>query len=134
MSEEFETTNAVSIPTKAIPKISPEKTTPLTCTVCHATIADNDVILICNRPRCLQATCAHCVKLMLRLILAQPSLNYPLQCGSCQNSFDDIQFNSILVEDEQYEKYMACLLPLFWSKCCLECNEELVQCKCSITT
>lgn len=98
------------------------------CCTCEAIINDDDIKLKCTNAKCNQWSCKVCVNLMLELMFAQPALNYPLSCGSCQNAFNLPDIDHILAKENRYEKFIACVLPLFWSKDCLEENEKLAQC------
>ncbi|CAF4374278.1 unnamed protein product, partial [Rotaria sp. Silwood2] len=100
----------------------------MTCSTCEAIINDGDTKLTCTNKKCSKFTCNACINLMFEIMFGQPALNYPLLCGACQNSFDIIQVDQILVKQERYEQFIACVLPLFWSKDCLEENERLAQC------
>ena len=111
---------------------SSEKKVTLTCITCEASINDDETKLLCSKPNCRAATCNACINLMLKTMFSQPALNYPLSCGSCRNSFDTTTIDAILVKHELYEQFIACVLPLFWSKQCLQQNEQLAQCMYSI--
>jgi hypothetical protein len=100
----------------------------MTCGTCDATINDDDTKLICTNKNCGKLTCNACINLMFEMMFGQPVLNYPLLCGACQRSFDLEKIDQILVKQERYEQFIACVLPLFWSKDCLEGNEKLAQC------
>ncbi|CAF0980959.1 unnamed protein product [Rotaria sp. Silwood1] len=65
---------------------------------------------------------------MIGMLFAQPTLNYPLKCGACQTAFNETYVERIIIDQNYYENYVACVLPLYWSQECLEDCEELVQC------
>jgi hypothetical protein len=66
---------------------------------------------------------------MIEVMFGQPALNYPFKCGACSGILDEGVFHEVIVKQGQYEKYIACILSLYWAKDCLEQNEKLAQCK-----
>jgi hypothetical protein len=126
MSSENENQNILSPTTQATVELQENTTT--TCGICEATINNNDTKLICTNIKCGKLTCNACINLMFEVMFGQPVLNYPLSCGACQRSFDLKEIDQILVKQERYEQFIACVLPLFWSKDCLQENEKLAQC------
>ena len=62
-------------------------------------------------------------------MFGHPVVWYPLKCVLCQGKLDENIFLQILIKEDLYEKYIACVFPLFWAKDCLNDNEVLVQCK-----
>jgi hypothetical protein len=127
MSTENENQNLSSpITTEAV--VSSEKKITVICKTCDETINDDDTKLICTNKNCGAVTCHKCINLMLEVMFGQPALTYPLKCGECQNSFDIIDIDRILVKYERYEQFISCVLPLFWLEDCLEANEQLAQC------
>jgi hypothetical protein len=127
MSTENENQNLAQTTTTQA-AVSSEKKVTITCKTCEATINDDDTKLICTNKNCGAVTCDACINLMFDVMFGQPVLNYPLSCGACQSSFDITEIDRILVKCERYEQFIACVLPLFWSKDCLEENEKLAQC------
>jgi hypothetical protein len=126
MSTENENQNAPSPSTEAA--ASPQKVPIITCGICEETINDDDTKLICTNQRCGKTTCNKCINGMFAVMFGQPALTYPLLCGACQRPFNITDIDQILVKQERYEQFIACVLPLFWSKDCLEENEKLAQC------
>jgi hypothetical protein len=124
MSTENENQNISSAATT----VSSQKSITITCGICEATINDDDTKLICKNKGCGKMTCNICINLMFEVMFGQPAFNYPLLCGACQHPFDIIDIDQILVKQKRYEQFIACVLPLFWSKDCLEENEKLAQC------
>jgi hypothetical protein len=124
MSTENENQNISSATTT----VSAQKSITITCGTCEATINDDDTKLMCKNKRCGKMTCNTCINLMFEVMFGQPVLNYPLLCGACQHPFDIIDIDQILIKQKRYEQFIACVLPLFWSKDCLEENEKLAQC------
>ena len=104
------------------------ETITITCGLCENMIKEDDTMLLCSNEKCKSWTCSDCVNIMLQLLLAQPALSYPLKCGACESSFDITQIEQIVVKQERYEQLIACMLPLFWSKDCLQTYETLAQC------
>ncbi|CAF1104668.1 unnamed protein product [Rotaria sordida] len=100
----------------------------MTCGICEATINDDDTKLTCSNKKCNKLTCNTCINLMFEIMFGHPTLNYPLSCGACQQSFDITHIDQIIIKQKHYEQFIACVLPLFWSKDCLEKNEKLAQC------
>ncbi|CAF1525457.1 unnamed protein product [Rotaria sordida] len=100
-----------------------------TCGICGTIIADDDIKLICTYETCGKRTCLSCIKKMIEIMFSQPTLNYPFKCGACLQLLDQRIIYEIIVKQGQYEKYIACIFPLYWVKNCLEQNEILVQCK-----
>lgn len=99
------------------------------CRMCETVIADDDIKLICTNDQCNTVTCSSCIKKMIDVMYGQPTLNYPFKCSVCSHVFDQAFFLEFIIKHEQYEKYIACIFPLYWTKDCLEENEVLVQCK-----
>jgi hypothetical protein len=66
---------------------------------------------------------------MIEFMFGQPTLNYPFKCSTCSAILDERVFHEVIVKQGQYEKYIACILSLYWAKDCLEQNEKLAQCK-----
>jgi hypothetical protein len=91
-------------------------------------IIDGTTKLICTNKKCGKLTCDTCINLMYDVMFGEPALHYPLLCGACQQPFAETHLNDVLVKHEHYEQYIACVLPLFWSKDCLQDNEQLAQC------
>ena len=106
-----------------------QETINIICGICLATIGDEDIKLICMHKPCGKVTCVSCIKKMIDVMLGQPALNYPFKCGACSQVCDGRVFDEIIIKQGYYEKYIACLMPLHWSKDCLEDNEKLAQCK-----
>jgi len=108
----------------------PIESTPASiCSICTTSIANDDAKLICTHDACGKLTCLTCVKRMIEVMFGQPAFNYPFKCGGCRNILDETFFLEFIIKQGQYEKYIACILPLYWSKDCLEENEVLAQCK-----
>jgi hypothetical protein len=127
MSSESENQN---ITPPVIDVVAPtQETITVKCGTCEATINPGDTQLICTNKKCGTATCNTCINIMFTMMFGEPALSYPLTCGACQSPFDITQIDQILVKQERYEQFIACVLPLFWSKDCLEENEKLAQCK-----
>lgn len=99
------------------------------CGICEAIIASDDPKLICTSEQCGKLTCLSCIKKMIEVMFGQPALNYPLKCGGCSEIFDQTVFLEYIINQGQYEKYLACIFPLYWAKDCLKENEVLAQCK-----
>ncbi len=118
--------NMSSLTTEAT--ASSQKSITIICGICEAIINEDDTKLICKNIKCGKSTCDICIKLMFGVMFGQPALNYPLVCGACQHPFDTAEIDPILVKQDCYEQFIACVLPLFWSKDCLEQNEKLAQC------
>jgi hypothetical protein len=114
-------------PTMEVPTLS-EKKAIIICKICEVVIDDTDTKLVCSKPKCAAVTCTTCIDSMLKTMFGQPTLNYPLSCGACGQSFDTTDIDLILIKHQQYEQFIACVLPLFWSEDCLEQNEQLAQC------
>jgi len=106
-----------------------ESTSETTCGICQASIADDDTKLICTHEQCGKLTCLSCIKKMIEVMLSQPTLKYSFTCGICSHIFDEIFFLELIIKQGYYEKYIACIFPLYWAKDCLEQNEILAQCK-----
>jgi hypothetical protein len=102
-----------------------------TCGICEAIIADDDTRLVCSHKSCGKLTCLSCIEKMIKFMFCQPALNYSFKCGACSGIFDQNLFDEVIVKQNQYEKYIACILPLYWAKDCLEQNETLAPCKYS---
>ncbi len=126
MSDENENQNTSSSTTQAT--VSSQKTITVICGTCDATIDDDDTKLICTNKKGGKWTCNACINIMFEVMFAQPAFHYPLLCGACQRPFDLEKIDQILVKQDRYEQFIACVLPLFWSKDCLEDNEKLAQC------
>ena len=131
MSVENEVQNIpVSTTQEATP--SPNKTIELTCCICEVQLTADRTNLSCANDQCNQWTCSACIQTMFNVMLGQPATNYPLLCGACEHAFDTVQVDRMLAEDEHYEQYIACILPLFWSQDCLAENEQLARCTYSL--
>lgn len=128
MSADTENQNTVSLSSAATQTVSQEKKVTVTCKICEATINDDDTKIICSKPKCAAVTCITCIDSMLKTMFAQPTLNYPLECGACGQAFNTTDVDRILIKHQQYEQFIACVLPLFWSEDCLQPNEQLAQC------
>ena len=128
MSTETENQNTVSLSAAATQTAPPEKKVTVVCKICEATINDGDRKLVCSKPKCAAVTCTTCIDSMLKTMFGQPTLNYPLSCVLCKHPFDTTDVDHILIKHQQYEQFIACVLPLFWSKDCLQQNEQLAQC------
>jgi hypothetical protein len=126
MSSENENQNIPALAANAT--IPSQEITIMTCGTCEATINDGDTKLICMNKKCGKLTCDTCINLMFDVMFGEPALNYPLTCGACQHEFDIAQIDQILIKQERYGQFIACVLPLFWSKDCLTENERLAQC------
>ncbi|CAF1219202.1 unnamed protein product [Adineta steineri] len=126
MSAETEIQNIPSPTTEQ--ETSSEKNIIMTCGICQITINDGDTKLKCKSNSCGAFTCNTCIELMINVMFGHPTLNYPLLCGVCQEAFDLTEVDEILREQQCYEQYISCVLPLFWSKDCLQDNEKLAQC------
>jgi len=100
------------------------------CDICAETIANTDERLRCSNKECEAWTCANCTKTMIEIMLGEPTLNYPLKCGACEQEFDQIHVEEMIIKSKYYEQYIACILPIYWSDECLEENEQWAQCKC----
>ncbi|UJR29124.1 hypothetical protein I4U23_010338 [Adineta vaga] len=109
-------------------EVSPEKIIIITCATCEATIDENQTKMVCKNNQCGVTTCAVCTKLMIEVMFGQPVLNYPLKCGACDSAYDMVEVDQLLTRHICYEQYVAFVLPLFWSKDCLNNNETLAQC------
>lgn len=103
--------------------------TVLSCCICETLIPDNKPRLRCASETCNKLTCSSCIHEMIEAMFGQPTLNYPFKCAACLQICDQSIFHDIIVEQGQYEKYIACIFPLYWTKDCLEPNEILAQCK-----
>ncbi len=99
------------------------------CGICEAIIASDDPKLICTSEQCGKLTCLSCIKKMIEVMLSQPTLKYSFTCGICSHIFDQTFFLELIIKQGYYEKYIACIFPLYWAKDCLEQNEILAQCK-----
>jgi hypothetical protein len=109
---------------------TPIEPTPISlCGICETAIADDNIGLVCKCEACDKLTCLTCVKKMIDVMFGEPTLHYPFHCGLCSELLDESFFLEYMIKQGQYEKYIACLFPLFWSKYCLEENEVLAQCK-----
>ena len=128
MSTENETQIIPAPPPTTEASTLPEKKVTIECKICEGTINDGDTKLICSKPKCAAVTCTTCIDSMLKTMFSHPTLNYPLSCGACEQSFDTTDVDHILIKHQQYEQFIACVLPLFWSKDCLQQNEQLAQC------
>ena len=106
-----------------------ESTSATVCAICEMALADEDKRLICPSEACGKLTCLSCIQRMIDVMFGQPAFNYPFKCGACTVPLDQSFFLEFSIERGLYEKYLACLFPLFWSKDCLEENEVLAQCK-----
>lgn len=120
-----------SVQTSPTPKLEiplPQEN-KLICGICESDIATNHKHLICAKDKCRKATCSECINTMIGILFAEPTLNYPLKCGACRTPFNNTAVETLIVDEESYEKYIACILPLYWSQDCLNDCEVLVQCK-----
>ncbi|CAF2934707.1 unnamed protein product [Rotaria sp. Silwood2] len=99
-----------------------------TCGICEAIVVDDDTKVICTYEPCSKLTCLSCIQKMIEVMFSQPTLNYPFKCGSCLQIVDQRIIHEIIVKQRQYEKYIACIFPLYWAKDCLDQNEILAQC------
>ena len=113
-------------PTVATPQ--PE-TIVISCSVCHETMMDNDCQVSCTCEHCGQLMCAKCMERLIQMVFSQPTLSYPFRCGSCSQLVDQHAFDGLIAKREDYGKFIACVLPLFWSTACLQDHEQLVSCK-----
>ncbi|CAF3745589.1 unnamed protein product [Rotaria magnacalcarata] len=120
MSSESENQNksSPSVETTTTPS---QEIIAIKCCTCESVIHDGETKLTCKNITCSKWTCTTCINVMLEIMFAQPVFNYPLPCGSCQYPFDPIEIDRILIRQENYEKFIACVLPLFWSKDCPFC-------------
>jgi hypothetical protein len=112
--------------TVAIPQ--PE-TIVITCSICHEPILDSDSQLSCKCEYCEKSICATCLERSIKMVFNQPTLSYPFRCLSCAGLLDQLVLEEMIAKRDDYEKFIACVLPLFWSKACLEDNEQLASCK-----
>jgi hypothetical protein len=106
-----------------------ESTPGSVCGICQTIIADDAIGLVCKCEACGKLTCLTCVKRMIDVMFGEPTFNYPFKCGSCSELLDETFFLEYIIKEGQYEKYIACLFPLYWTKYCLQQNEVLAQCK-----
>jgi hypothetical protein len=102
------------------------------CAICLTNIPDMDERLRCLNQKCEKWTCANCANTMIEMMLGQPTLNYPLKCGTCCHPFVRLQVEEMIVKNEHYAQYIACMLPLYWLDDCLDEHEQLAQCKYNI--
>lgn len=107
-----------------------ESKSAVICDICEDAITDDKSRLVCPNKSCGKLTCLSCIKKMIDIMFGQPTLNYPFKCGVCSQISDQCFFDDIIVKLDQYDKFIACILPLYWAKDCLEQNEKLAQCKC----
>jgi len=133
--------NEVSVPPTSqenevsVPPTSQENEAPvpenitIVCRTCNEVINDNETKLICKHSTCNSVFCTNCIHQMLNVMFAEPVFNYPLKCGHCSCAFDQEEIDQLIIEQNRYEQYISCVLPLFWSQDCLETNEKLVECK-----
>lgn len=112
-------------------RMSTENEQPVqtTCGTCGEVLVDGDSRLLCPNEECHHRTCLPCFRKMLAVMFGQPAFNYPLKCGKCLQQFDEGAFLELIIKEDLYEKYIACLFPLFWRNDCLQDNEVLLQCK-----
>lgn len=99
------------------------------CGTCGEVIVDGADRISCSNEECGNRTCLICFRKLLAVMFGHPVLYYPLKCGICQGTFDENLFLQILIKEDLYEKYIACIFPFFWAKDCLHDNEVLLQCK-----
>lgn len=125
-TENTDTTMQTAIPTMEIP---PPQENKISCGICASDIAATEAHLTCTNDKCRKVTCSHCMSAMIRMLFAQPTLSYPLRCGACQTPFNKLAVERMVISGNYYDKYIACVLPLYWSEECLQDNEELAQCK-----
>jgi hypothetical protein len=107
-----------------------EKT--MICEICQIDIVDMDERLRCVNQKCGKWTCADCANTMIKIMIGQPQLNYPLKCGTCCYPFDRLQVEELIIKNEHYAQYIGCMLPLYWLDQCLDKHEQLAQCKYNI--
>ena len=100
------------------------------CAICEKSITDNEMKLICTNEQCGKLLCVLCIKKTIQSMFGQPALNYPLKCSICSHIFDQTILLEFMSMHDQYEKFIACIFPLYWAKDCLNENETLAQCKC----
>ena len=105
------------------------ETVVISCSICHEPLVDNDSQLSCTCENCAKSVCAECLERLIRVVFNQPTLSYPFRCLSCACLLDQRVLEDMITKRDDYEKFIACVLPLFWSKACLEDNEQLASCK-----
>ncbi|CAF1507345.1 unnamed protein product [Rotaria magnacalcarata] len=127
MSTENDHTEPTVQPTTMLEMPSPKENTR-SCGICEANIAAADAHLTCINQKCHKVTCSHCINTMIDMFFAQPTLNYPLKCGGCRTAFNKASVERVIMDEKDYEKYIACMLPLYWSRKCLNNDEELAKC------
>lgn len=98
----------------------------LYCTACQNVIQQDENHVVCQ---CNDTFCAACSKLIVTMMISYPTLGYPFKCLTCLKYFDDNLFLPTINQQGLYERYISCVLPLFWSKDCLQENEKIVSCK-----
>ena len=110
-------------------QIELQETGASTCGICEASMAADQTKVLCANEECGKVTCLSCIDAMMRTMFGQPTVNYPLKCGTCTEAFDPRTLDEIIVRHEQYERCVACVFPLHWSVDCLNEHEKLIQCK-----
>ncbi|CAF1012920.1 unnamed protein product [Didymodactylos carnosus] len=71
--------------------------------------------------------CVDCSSNVVQLFLSEPKINLPPKCMICKVDINESIFERQLTS-AQLEIYRTIMLSLFWSKECLQENEELVHC------
>ena len=99
---------------------------PLQCATCENVINDEQIRLACG---CNHTFCAQCLKSIVQMMINWPALGYPFKCVACQQHVSENLILRVIDEHGLYERFVSCVLPLFWLKDCLQDNEELVSCK-----
>ncbi len=106
-----------------------EATSGSICGICETAIADDNIESIYKCQTCDKLTCLTCAKRMIDIMFSEPAINYPFRCAACSELADERLILDLIIKQEQYEKYIACIFPLYWAKDCLQQNEALAQCK-----
>lgn len=97
----------------------------LHCGACESVIMDGDITASCD---CNKTLCVQCLTIMIKTMFGTPTLTYPLKCVNSLHVLDQNLVLQIISEKGYYEQFIACVLPLYWSKECLQENETLASC------
>lgn len=109
-------------------ELAPKETPDISCAVCHSVIADGDSRVSCD---CEKYLCARCFTTSIRYMFGNPALSYPLKCLDGIHTYDENTLLPFINQQAQYEKYVACILPLHWAKDCLQDHESIASCEYS---
>jgi hypothetical protein len=104
------------------------------CSACEEIFSDEKLHSGSFCENCDSSLCFNCTAKLIRTIFDQPALIYPMKCINCGAELDKDQIEKVVVKQDYYEKFIACVLPLHWSDDCLEENEKFARCKSKKST